>query len=124
MSAMFLPLRWRCSLPAAFAAFSDAERVNSSRHSPGPKSSSLRKFRPLRFRPLRLFDMLDSLPLDRTGHAARAAAAPPQLAPGHGHHLDPVLAQVRVAGDVALVGDDQTRADGQHVASVIPPVSY
>src|SRR5664280_2276057 len=64
--------------------------------------------------------MLDSLPLDWTGHAAGASAAPPQLAAGNGHHLDPVLAQVHVAGDVALVGDDHTRADRQHVAAVIP----
>src|SRR5680860_1649235 len=97
MSAMFLPVRCCCSLPAALSAFSDAERVSSSRHSLGPKSSSLRKFRPLR-----LFDMLGSLPLDWTCHAPRAAAAPAELAAGHGDHLDPVVAKVGVAGDVAL----------------------
>src|SRR5665647_2154751 len=99
MSAMFLPLKCFRSLPAALAAFSDADTVSRWRHSSGVKSSSLRKFRPCR-----LTDMLDSLSLDRTGHAAGAAAAPPELAAGHGHHLDPALAQVGVAGDVALVG--------------------
>src|SRR5665811_467262 len=52
--------------------------------------------------------------------SAGAAAAPAELAAGHGDHLDPVVAQVRVAGDVALVGHDQTRPDGEHVAAVIP----
>src|SRR5450631_838528 len=113
--AMFLPLRCCSSRPATLSAFSDADRVSSPRHSRGVKSTSLRKFRPLR-----LFDMLGSLPLDWTGHASGAAATPPQLAAGHGHHLDPVVAQVRVTGDIAFIGHDHTRADRQHVAAIVP----
>src|SRR5450631_291544 len=111
---MFLPLRCFNSRPAALSAFSDAERVSSSSHSRAVKSTSLRKFRPLR-----LFVMLGSLPLDWTGHAPGTAAAPAELAAGHGDHLDPVLAQVRVARDVAFVGDDQAGGYRARVASVL-----
>src|SRR5450756_2402784 len=109
----FAPVEWRELL--ALSAFRDADKASSSRHSTGAKSSSLRKFRPLR-----LSDMLGSLPLDRTRHATGASAAPPELTARHGHHLDPVLTQVSVTGDVSLVGDDQPGADGEHVAAIIP----
>src|SRR5690242_6106093 len=60
------------------------------------------------------------LALDGAAHAARAAPAPAQLAAGDLDHLDALLAQMGVGGRVALVGDDDTRLHGEHVAAVVP----
>ena len=60
------------------------------------------------------------VPLDRAGHAARAAAAAPQLGAGDGDYLDPLAAEPGVRVDVALVGDDDAGRDGEHVVAVVP----
>ena len=60
------------------------------------------------------------VPLDRAAHAARPAPAPAQLAARDLDHLDALLAQMGVGGDVALVGDHHARLDGEHVAAVVP----
>lgn len=46
ISAMFLPWRYRVSVPARFAAFSSAASSIRPRNSSSVKSSSLRKWRP------------------------------------------------------------------------------
>ncbi|CAM5477049.1 hypothetical protein SALBM135S_04664 [Streptomyces alboniger] len=49
ISAMFLPVRRRTSVPARFAAFSSAASASRPRNSSAVKSSSLRKWRPVRW---------------------------------------------------------------------------
>src|SRR2546421_9413636 len=56
----------------------------------------------------------------RAGHAARAAAAGPQLAAGDGHHLDALLSQPRVRLAIALVGHYVPWAEGERVVAVVP----
>ena len=57
---------------------------------------------------------------DRAGHAAGAAATATELEAGDRDHLDPLAAQPRVGVDVALVGDDDARRDGEDVVAVVP----
>ena len=44
----------------------------------------------------------------------------PSSLPGDGDDLDAGLAELRVGVDVALVGDDDARGDGEHVVAVVP----
>src|SRR5690606_41981259 len=62
----------------------------------------------------------DRVPLERAGHAARAAPPPAELAPGALDDLHPLLAQERVGLRVALVGQHHPRLQGQQVAAVVP----
>src|SRR5690606_6606973 len=153
MSAMFLPPRYRVSVPAFLAAFSSAARSSRPRNSCSVKSASLRKWRPARavgtvamgrsrdagtgsleFYTSSRISMRPGgrsgpaarprsrhrVPFHRAAHAARAAAGPAQFAAADLYHLDALLAQVRVGGGVALVGDHHDGLEGQHVAAVVP----
>ena len=59
-----------------------------------------------------LLALLGWIALDRAGHAAGAAAAAAEFAAGHVEHLDAVLAQHGVGGDVAVVAEDYAGSDG------------
>src|SRR6478735_4452475 len=98
---MVLPVSRGRSEPVYFARLSSSASPSRKVHSCGVKSSSLTK---LRLR--RLKAISEALALDRAGHAAWAAPAPPQLVALDGDDLHAVLAQVGVGGDVALVGHD------------------
>ena len=57
---------------------------------------------------------------ERAAHAAGPASASAELAAGDRDDLDAGLAELRVGVDVALVGDDDARADGEDVVAVVP----
>src|SRR6478672_6896110 len=63
---------------------------------------------------------MDWVTLDGARHAAWAASAPAELRAGDGDDLDAGLGQAFVRVDVALVGDDDTGCDGEHVVAVVP----
>src|SRR5581483_12474572 len=67
--------------------------------------------------------LLGGIAFDRAGHAARPAAAAAELAARDGDHLDAVLAQHGVGGDVAFVPDDDAGSHGQVVGAVVPLLS-
>jgi len=58
--------------------------------------------------------------LDRAAHTAGAASAASELAARHGDHLDAVVLQVGIGGDVPFIGHDHARLDREHVAAVVP----
>ena len=57
---------------------------------------------------------------DRAGHAVAAATAAAELRAVDGEHLDALLAHQGVGVLVALVGDDDTRLEGDDVVAVVP----
>ena len=59
-------------------------------------------------------------PFHGAAHAPRPAAARPSSMPAIGDDLDAGLAQLGVGVDVALVRDDDTRRDREHVVAVVP----
>src|SRR4051812_41564337 len=64
------------------------------------------------------------VPLHRAAHTARPAPPPPQLTARDLYDLEPLLAQMRVRGRVALVRDDHPRLDGEDVAAVVPLLAF
>src|SRR4029079_17225426 len=64
--------------------------------------------------------VLDRVADDRTGHAVAAAAAATQFRPDDGDDLDPGPAQQRIGMGVAVVGEDDSRFDGDEVVATVP----
>src|SRR5664280_1733431 len=60
------------------------------------------------------------VPIDRAGHASRAAPAAAEFATGDAHDLDSGLLQPGVGLHVALVRDGQARPDREGVVAVVP----
>src|SRR3984957_15845027 len=67
-----------------------------------------------------LLALLGRIALDRAGQAAGTAAATADFAAWHLDHLDAVLAQHSVDGDVAVVAQDDAGGDREVVVPVVP----
>ena len=92
ISAMFLPVSRGCSVPVALGRLELGREVEQGPELvAGVKSSSLRKFRPSRWRSrAALLRASGGVSLDRAGHAPGSAAAAAELAAGDRDDLDAV----------------------------------
>src|SRR5580658_341578 len=96
--------------PRRLSARSCLARSTRNRNSSALRSVSFSRLRPRRS--IRCSSgLLGGIALDRAGHAAGTAAAAAEFAAGHVEHLDAVLAQHRVGGDVAVITEDDAGGD-------------
>src|ERR1700683_4505603 len=112
--------RWPVT-PWRLSARSRLLRPTMKRNSSAFRSVSFSRLRPCRS--IR-YSLLGGIASDGAGHAPGTTAAAAEFAAGHADHLDAMLAQHGVGGDVAVVAEDHPGSDREVIVPVVPLLTF